>query len=106
MSDSPGWKGDQTVPPQYARIDAAYAYVELIIDGDNDGGDTPWRLLMRTAAAKNKSPQWVADKIREVAAGEQPECLSATAAAKMVEVRRQMTDPLFLTYVAGKMGAC
>ena len=96
------WKGNEKVPVRYARIGTAYAYVELVIDGETTDGRCAWHLITEDG----RNPVKVVDVLKQVisddiASGE----LTGKSLAAAVVARAEMDDPLFLTYIAGKMGA-
>ena len=78
----------------YPRIRSAVAYTELIICQANEPGEeTSWDVLM----AADLSPTEVVSALHEALEGEE-----FFGAAK---ARKEMLDPSFLTYIAGRMGA-
>lgn len=83
----------------YPRVQAAVAWVEYIVCGKcPDDPETSWELMMRARL----SPAEVVETLRDAAAGDMGPGIPAH---KQEAVRREMLDPQFMQYVAGKMGA-
>lgn len=98
------WKGDELIPPVYMPIADAYAFVELILDGETEGGENPWLLISRSGKNPAQVAKMITDQLVREGANPMPGQSAKTSAA-IVRAVAQSTLPLFLTYVAGKMGA-
>lgn len=87
---------------RYPTCWAAATYVEEIIavPVDGDGPETAWDLMM--GVSPPLTPAEVADMIRSEF---EPITGSRRADDYSDLVRRQLSDPSFVTYVAGRMGA-
>ena len=102
------WKGDEKIPPEYMPIADAYAYVELVIDGEaedaNGNSVNAWRMISGGGRNPAKVTQLLRDQIKREVANPFPG-QSAKTTASLVRAVGQSELPLFLTYIAGKMGA-
>lgn len=100
------WRGNELVPTEYMPIQHAYAWVELVVDAEASNGDNSWLMLNNG----KRSPDKVAAALQRLAAelvltrDKRKDTEAQLRAMRLVIT--EMTHPLFLTYIAGKMGAC
>jgi hypothetical protein len=80
----------------YPLVIKAVAWTELIICQSNDGEQTSWDMLLEHEP--DISPPEMVKIMKEVIEGE--------TMPYAEEVRKQMDHPQYLTYIAGKLGAC
>jgi hypothetical protein len=99
------WKGNNKIPAEYTAIADAYAYVELVIDGETLEGENVWTRLTGIA----KKPHEVATRLKDLLRRELKDPMPDTSEKTRECIARayvQADFPLFVTYLAGKMGFC
>lgn len=98
------WRGNEEVPEAYLPIMHAYAWVELILCGKASCGECGWDVINDGT----RSPPRVVAAIQLLAASlaKNPDPREGPHNLKIMrKILTELTHPLFLTYIAGKMGA-
>lgn len=88
----------------YPNIKNAVGYVELVFrdfDGLFPGQLTPWQMLRKERP--DAEPAWVAEIIRKSVESSDP--VEPSDEPFLSNARREMDHPMFMTYLAGIMGA-
>lgn len=92
------------VPEAYIPIQHAYAWVELIIDAKASDGSNAWKDINNGKRPPHKVVEIIQRLAVDLAQNRDPD-EPVHNLKVMRKILVELTTPLFLTYIAGKMGA-